>query len=112
LHILKSTYVEIEKSFRRSLIFEYIFLYNEYGGNMKTSLILDDRVFNDAKKEAHKTGMAISEIISSWAALGRDVWRQKKSQTPKKFKPLNLGPEKVDLTDRKEWMEALEDDGT
>ena len=79
---------------------------------MKTSLILDDRVFEDAKKEAHKTGKAVSEIISSWASLGRDVWRQKKSQIPKKFKPLNLGSEKVDLTNRREWMEALEDDGT
>lgn len=79
---------------------------------MKTSLILDDRVFEDAKKEAHKTGKAISEIISHWAALGRDIWRQKKNQPTKKFKPLNLGAEKIDLTNRKEWMEDLEDDGT
>jgi len=77
---------------------------------MKTSLILDDRVFEDAKKEAHKTGKAISEIISSWASLGRDVWRQKKGKTPRSFKPLNLGEEKLDLTNRKEWMGELEDD--
>ncbi len=77
---------------------------------MKTSLILDDRVFEDAKKESHKTGKAISEIISSWAAMGRDLWRQKKGQPSKKFKPLNLGPEKVDLTNRKDWMEDLDDD--
>lgn len=79
---------------------------------MKTSLILDDRVFEDAKKESHKTGRAISEIISSWAALGRDVWRQKKNKPSKVFKPLNLGAEKLDLTNRKEWMEELDDDGT
>lgn len=77
---------------------------------MKTSLILDDRVFEDAKKESHKTGKAISEIISSWASMGRDLWRQKKGQPCKKFKPLNLGSEKVDLTNRKDWMEDLEDD--
>jgi len=77
---------------------------------MKTSLILDDRVFEDAKKESHKTGRAISEIISSWAALGRDVWRQKKRSTPKTFKPLNLGEEKIDLTNRKDWMDGLDDD--
>lgn len=78
---------------------------------MKTSLILDDRVFEDAKKESQKTGRAISEIISSWASLGRDIWRQKKGKASKSFKPLNLGEEKVDLTNRKEWMEDLEDGG-
>jgi len=77
---------------------------------MKTSLILDDRVFEDAKKESHKTGKSISEIISTWSSLGRDLWRQKKGQPAKKFKPLDLGSEKIDLTNRKDWMEALEDD--
>ena len=78
---------------------------------MKTSLILDDRVFEDAKRESHKTGRSISEIISSWASLGRDVWRQKKGKASKPFKPLNLGEEKIDLTNRKDWMEELGDDG-
>ncbi len=78
---------------------------------MKTSLILDDRVFEDAKNESHKTGKAISEIISSWASLGREVWRQKKAKTSKPFQPLNLGEEKIDLTNRKEWMGELDDDG-
>ncbi len=78
---------------------------------MKTSLILDDRVFEDAKKESHKTGKAISEIISSWASLGRDVWRQKKGKASKPFQPLNLGEEKIDLTNRKDWMGELDDDG-
>lgn len=79
---------------------------------MKTSLILDDRVFEEAKKEATKSGRSISEIVSQWAALGRDVWRQRKSQSAKTFKPLNLGAEKIDLTTRKEWMETLDDDRT
>ncbi|HMN67303.1 MAG TPA: hypothetical protein PKC28_02075 [Bdellovibrionales bacterium] len=77
---------------------------------MKTSLILDDRVFEDAKKESHKTGKAISEIISFWASLGRDVWRQKKGKAAKPFQPLNLGEEKIDLTNRKDWMGELDDD--
>lgn len=76
---------------------------------MKTSLILDDRVFEEAKKEAYKSGRSISEIVSQWAALGREVWRNKKSQNPKNFKPMNLGAEKIDLTSRKEWMEDLDD---
>lgn len=77
---------------------------------MKTSLIIDDSVFAEAKKEAGKTGQSMSEIISQWAALGREVWRQKSKENPKKFKPLDLGSEKVDLTSRKEWMEDLGDD--
>jgi hypothetical protein len=80
--------------------------------DVKTSLILDDRVFEEAKKEANKTGRSISEIVSQWAALGREVWRQRKGQSPKRFKPLDLGAERIDLTNRKEWMEDLDDDGT
>ncbi|MBX9765962.1 MAG: hypothetical protein K2X47_01710 [Bdellovibrionales bacterium] len=77
---------------------------------MKTSLIVDDRVFEEAKKEANKSGKSISEIISLWAALGRDLWRQRKALSVKKYRPLDLGAERVDLTSRKEWMEDLEDD--
>ena len=79
---------------------------------MKTSLILDDRVFEEAKKEAHKSGRSLSEVVSQWAALGREVWKNKKVLNPKKFKPLDLGSEKVDLASRKEWMEDLDDDRT
>ncbi|HEY8269586.1 MAG TPA: hypothetical protein VIG33_01755 [Pseudobdellovibrionaceae bacterium] len=79
---------------------------------MKTSLILDDKVFEEAKKEAQKSGRSISEIVSQWAVLGRDLWRQKKGQKVKSFKPLDLGAERIDLTTRKEWMEDLEDDRT
>ncbi len=79
---------------------------------MKTSLIIDDRVFADAKKESLKTGKAVSEVISQWAAIGRDVWRKSKTQPAKKFVPIDLGTEKVDLTNRKEWMEDLDDDRT
>ena len=77
---------------------------------MKTSLNLDDRVFEDAKKESLKTGRAVSDIVSAWASLGRDIWRQKNKQKSKTFKPLNLGQEKVDITNRKDWMETLGDD--
>ena len=79
---------------------------------MKTSIILDDRVFEEAKKEANKSGRSLSEIVSHWAALGREVWKSKKVQTPNKFKSLDLGAEKIDLTSRKEWMEDLDDDRT
>jgi hypothetical protein len=77
---------------------------------MKTSLIIEDAVFEEAKREASKSGNSISEIISQWAALGRELWRKKKEIPRKKFKPLDLGLEKIDLINRKEWMEDLDDD--
>jgi hypothetical protein len=78
---------------------------------MKTSLIIDDKVFLEAKKEADKTGLSISEIISNWAFLGRDFWKKnQKNKIQKKFKPANLGPEKIDLNQRKNWMDQLDKD--
>jgi hypothetical protein len=77
---------------------------------MKTSLNIEDAVFEEAKRVASKSGKSISEIISQWAALGRELWRQQKATPRKKFKPLDLGLEKIDLTNRKEWMEDLDDD--
>jgi len=76
---------------------------------MKTSLILDDKVYEDAKKESLKTGRSLSEIISQWTALGRDSWKKQKKNNST-FKPANLGNQKLDLTNRKEWMEQLDDD--
>lgn len=77
---------------------------------MKTSLLLDDRVFEEAKKESLKTGKSVSEIISEWAAIGRDHWKKLKGKKNKPFKALDLGGQRVDLTSREEWMEDLDDD--
>jgi hypothetical protein len=78
---------------------------------MKTSIILDDRVFEEAKKESMKTGQSFSEVVSHWASLGREVWLQKKKLKVKVFKPIDLGPEKIDIKNRKDWMQELDDDG-
>lgn len=79
---------------------------------MKTSLIIDDRVFEDAKKEAGKSGKTISEVISKWAQVGREVDKQnRKKQRPKEFKAKDLGAPQIDLSSRKDWMEELERDG-
>ena len=78
---------------------------------MKTSLILDDRVYEDAKKESATTGKSLSEIISQWTALGRDLYKKQKDKTSP-FKPISMGEQRVDLSSRKEWMETLDDDGT
>jgi hypothetical protein len=78
---------------------------------MKTSLIIDDRVYEEAKKEAAATGKTLSEIVSLWSALGRDVWKKQQRKTSH-FKPISMGEQKIDLSSRKEWMEDLEDDRT
>lgn len=79
---------------------------------MKTSLIIDDRIFEDAKKEADKTGSTISEVISKWAQVGREMWKQnQKRKKTKEFRARNLGAPLIDLTNRKNWMEELESDG-
>ncbi len=76
---------------------------------MKTSLIIDNRVYEDAKKESASTGQSLSEIINQWAILGRDLWKTHKKRGSA-FKPIDLGRQKTDLSSRKDWMEALEDD--
>lgn len=79
---------------------------------MKTSLIIDDKIFEDAKKESEKTGKTISEVISKWAQVGREFWKkEQKSKQVKEFKARSLGKPMIDLTNRKNWMEELENDG-
>ena len=76
---------------------------------MKTSLNLNDQIFEAAKAEAYATGKTLSEIISSWAAVGRAA-TQKAQKKNKTFKPLDLGgAPAVDLSSRSRWFEELED---
>lgn len=78
---------------------------------MKTSLIIDDKTFQEAKKEAAQTGKTVSEIISLWARVGREEWMKRKKEKGRDFKPLDLGELQIDLSNRKNWMEELENDG-
>ena len=73
---------------------------------MKTSLNLDDFLLREAKKEAAITGKTVSEIVSFWANRGREFFKKKSGK--KKFKPLSLGKQNIDLDERKSWMEELE----
>lgn len=77
---------------------------------MKTSLNLEDELFQAAKKEAAKSGRTLSEVVSYWARLGRDSLKAAAKARPKDFKPVDLGgPATVDLTNRRAWMEALDE---
>lgn len=79
---------------------------------MKTSLIIEDKVFKEAKKESVKSGKSISKIINQWVILGQNVWKKKRQEKKisSSFKPVNLGQQKLDLSSREKWMESLEDD--
>lgn len=75
---------------------------------MKTSLILEDSLFDDAKREAQRTGKTISQTISEWARAGRDA---KKAEKPKERIVPTLdtgGPARISLDRRSEWMDELD----
>ena len=78
---------------------------------MKTSLIIDDRLFREARKEAQKTGKTLSEMISHWARIGWETLRKSRSRPTKgEFKAVNLGgPSKIDLRSRRDWMDTLDE---
>ncbi|MBI2026842.1 MAG: hypothetical protein HYS98_03425 [Deltaproteobacteria bacterium] len=76
---------------------------------MKTSLKIDDSVFQEAKKASLQSGKTVSEIINQWASLGRQVWKKQSTQrSKKKFTPVDLGQQLIDVSNRKSWMAVLE----
>ena len=76
---------------------------------MKTSLVIDDRLFREARREAHREGTTLSELISRWARIGWETLK-KTHRAKGEFKAANLGgPSKIDLRFRRDWMEALEE---
>lgn len=75
---------------------------------MKTSLIIENELFESAKKEAIKTGKTLSEVISLWTRKGRDSLKQEPTKR-KIFTPIDLGGDSlIDLTKRRDWIETLE----
>lgn len=77
---------------------------------MKTSLIIEDSLYQAAQKEAQKTGKTISDTLSHWARIGREALGQrKKNASPAKLHPVDLGgPPSIDLNCRRDWMDALD----
>jgi hypothetical protein len=76
---------------------------------MKTSLVIEDRIFEEAKKEADRTGSTISEVISTWARLGRDIWKEGEKRKAIQFKAADLGEALLDISNRKHWMDDLDE---
>jgi len=74
---------------------------------MKTSLIIDDSLFKEAKREAERENKTLSETISYWARVGRNYLKKSK-KSPKKLKTVNVGRPLISLKSRREWMDILD----
>jgi len=79
--------------------------------NMKTSLNLDDSLYEDAKKTAQRTGRTISATISEWARIGRKLERQRARRKPT-LAPVDLGRPLMNIDSRDALMDALDEDRT
>ncbi len=77
---------------------------------MKTSLVIDDALYQAAKKHAEKHGTTLSETISEWAKTGFQMLKQKKNDYQKKsFTPLDGGgPPYINIHNRNEWLDELD----
>lgn len=76
---------------------------------MKTSLVIEDNLFQAAQKEAQKKKKTLSEIISFWARVGRQFLAKQKKSKMKTIKAVDLGgPSLLDINSRRDWMDTLE----
>ena len=76
---------------------------------MKTSLIIEDSVYDRAKQLALKTGKNISEVISMWARIGMEASANKKSSKNRTLQTVDLGDTiNLDLSSRRDWMDTLD----
>ena len=76
---------------------------------MKTSLNIDDSLYEDAKKTAQRTGRSISATISEWARIGRKLERQRARRKPV-LAPVDLGRPLMNIDTRDAVTDALDDD--
>ena len=76
---------------------------------MKTSLNIDDSLYEDAKKSAERTGRSLSAIISEWARLGRNVERRRSRKRPT-LHAVDLGRPLMSVDSRGAVEDALHDD--
>jgi len=86
---------------------EYVF----YDEGVKTSLNIDDSLYEDAKKASARTGKTLSDTISQWARLGRNLERRRGRQKPK-LAPADLGRPLMNIDSRDALMDSLDDDRT
>lgn len=77
---------------------------------MKTSLVIDDYIYREARKKALQEKKTLSEILSLWARAGMEALKQKKRNIKaSSLKRVNLGKLLIDINSRNEWMDLLND---
>lgn len=77
---------------------------------MKTSLNINDYIYEKAQREAQNQSSTISEIISFWAQVGLDFIKKQRVRKKSVFKPVDLGgPAEIDLNSRRDWMDLLDE---
>jgi hypothetical protein len=77
---------------------------------MRTSLNIEDRLMEAAKREAEKNKQTISETITRWARYGYEALRKQKHQKTPRLRTVDLGgPAKIDLNSRRDWLDQLDE---
>jgi hypothetical protein len=77
---------------------------------MRTSLNIEDRLMEAAKREAEKNKQTISETITRWARYGYEALRKQNRQKVPRLRTVDLGgPAKVDLNSRRDWLDQLDE---
>ena len=77
--------------------------------NMKTSLVLDDHLYQEAQRVAREKGKTLSETISEWARLGRKVALEQQRKSRGVYQPVDLGEPLLDIGSRRDWMDMLDE---
>lgn len=76
---------------------------------MKTSLNIENSLFEIAQKEAQKNKKTLSETITHWARVGWETLKKQKRNQKPKLTFLNLGgPTLIDINCRRDWMDVLD----
>lgn len=75
---------------------------------MKTSLNIDDSLFFEAKKMAHKNKKTLSETLSHWALVGYATLKKERKKLVKLTTADLGGSALIDLNSRKDWMDLLD----
>lgn len=74
----------------------------------KTSLLLDESLYQAAEKEAQKRNTSVGRVVSEWAKLGRKASIKAEVKT-RNYSTVNLGsPSLVSLDSRADWMDLLD----
>ena len=76
---------------------------------MKTSLIIDDALYEDAKKVSQRTGQTLSATINAWARAGRNLERLRAKKRPT-LHPVDLGQPRLSFDSRANLLDAIDDD--